>query len=331
MKKIEKMKKRTVFTRTEVESFTVNGENGYFSDLGYYDVFACPYGGVSTEDNCDGCCNDCFTAEERRYTFKPDPLFEFPENRVDVLHLGMELETQSNGESPDIYSYIRSVFNEFNGKYYCKSDGSLDCNCEYGTETVSHPLSVKTLLNDADTICELNKENNLFGHYTQSAGLHFHIDLKYLTGQNSPSWETRENAQAKMFILIEMLYKTNRQKMQKIDRRKGHYDYCCPALTTAELTGNSMIKMEHAKNKLKTDRYRLVNCSNANTVELRFFKSTVNAETLKNDILIVQALAEIVRKYSVRTVTNYTFDKFMKYLEKNADKYQTVINYIESL
>lgn len=331
MKKIEKMKKRTVFTRTEVDSFTVNGENGYFSDLGYYEVFTCPYGGVSTEDNCECCCNDCFTAEERRYMFKPDPLFEYPENRKDILHLGMELETQSNGGSPDIYNYICSVSDEFNGKYYCKSDGSLDCNCEYGTETVSHPLSVPTLLKDVDTICELNKNSNLYGHYTQSAGLHFHIDLNYLTGQDSPTWDAREIAQAKMFILVEMLYNTDRQKMQKIDRRKGRYDYCYPALSVEELTGNSTVKMERAKNKLKTDRYRLVNCSNSNTVELRFFKSTVNAETLKVDILITQALAEIVRKFAVRTVTNYTFDKFMKYLEKNTDKYQSVIEYIESL
>lgn len=162
-------------------------------------------------------CFDCY--ENRRcsvskllheYSYKPIPIFYKCDDEIDddYGYLGVELECDVGDEYDEekIYNAIKQISDNYSDKLYCKRDSSLsDIG---GSETVSHPCSLKYHMNEFgwNDILKTLLEGTLRGHYAKnSAGLHIHMDRRYF----GDTQEMQDLNIAKLMLIMSKFYQTH--------------------------------------------------------------------------------------------------------------------------
>ena len=267
------------------------------------DMYSSDWDGIY---RCDSCHHDHVHDMEREeeidedeesdtimsYSYKPSPIFlsddghgSYYANIIDSsvssrtpLYMGFELELEAGRFSrEECARFVLETINKTNKDIvYAKEDGSL----EHGFEIVSHPMTLgfATEHFDWNGISGLIKKG-CKSWDTSTCGLHVHLsrsafkdekhlfkffklildnssDVKRFAGRDSERWANFDKG-----------YFLNAWNDYDVD---GHY-----------VTRTNTSLMKHAKNESRNDnRYCAVNLQNRHTVELRFFKPSLNPKTV---------------------------------------------------
>lgn len=282
---------------------------------------------------CDECgewyYDECRCSRRRilpinNYSFKPEPNFVGidPHN----TYFGIEVETEV--WSGDIIGASNGV-TEHAERFYLKEDGSigrfegnivLDDNerTMRGFEIVSHPYSFDywhtpdlAIFNFMEKIRTEYKARSWDAK--SSCGLHIHISR---AGFSSGAHTHR---------FLALIY-SNSIEMSKLGGRKGSSyakfddiwkfdDYGRPYRFYKDKV--------HWKRGHSTERYSAVNTNNRETIELRWFRGTLNRSGILASIQLAHACVEYTRYLTVAQVRDgaLRWDKFSEYVSHNREIY----------
>ena len=249
----------------------------------------------------ESACEADYEAEREReeesnlihsYSYKPSPIFlnddghksfyaTFPDSNSNrsSLYMGFELELET-GRFPKrecAQFVVETINTDTNDIVYLKEDGSL----EDGFEIVSHPMTLGFAMEHFawDGISGLIKRG-CKSWDAGTCGLHIHLsrsafrDEKHLFKffklilDNAPDVKRFAGRDSERWANFDKNYFLNAWNDYDAD---GHY---------VTRTNDSLMKF--AKNEGRNDnRYCAVNLQNRHTVELRFFKPSLNPKTVQ--------------------------------------------------
>ena len=282
------------------------------------------YDGTSTE-----VCRDCYASLMRgridwdnvtgrlNYSTKPRPVFFDKDGHSlmcrEPLSFGIEDELdQAHMDDPDSYyadEAAREIMQKYRGEFYCKYDGSL----EGGSEQVSMPHSIEAFeAFDWDGMFEIARDNNLAPNST--CGMHVHINRG---GLGDTHTEQKRTA-AKIAMVMDM----KRDFFFDLSLRENRYDFDHWAGSSA--LHNSweyyLSRPCYAYDRLDNAgyRYRAVNFTNSNTLEIRIFAATDERIIALANINVVYALVRLCKKTSMANLYNMSNEDLCAALIKYA-------------
>jgi hypothetical protein len=243
---------------------------------------------VYNREDCENC--DSSTRLINQYSYKPNPVF-YGEDK-NKLHFGIELEMEIRDNNlEDSASYVMEMLGDFT---YLKEDSSINSGGYRGFEMVSHPATLgyfSTNTNLWTTLDYLRKVHTARSWDAKSCGLHIHISRAGFKGG------------AHTHRFLSLIYK-NSDKMMKLGGRKSQYarfndvykddEFDRPYFTLAH-------KVAHPSNSM-TERYSAVNTQNQHTLELRFFRGTMNPSGVLSAIQLAHATVEYTRDLTLSDV-----------------------------
>lgn len=223
----------------------------------------------------------------RSYGYKPAPtFFGANNNSYPQLFIGIEQELEAKGHSESNLNRAVDMLDERDPDHvlYSKQDGSLEC----GIEIVSHPMSLDFFKDEYPW--ELWKHGDGLGKFLKqeaTTGVHIHISKAAFS-----------KAHAYRFTAFHFL---NPSFIENVaGRLSNHYTQMRPygdnmSATRPDLggrdrygmptqRGRSLLSHLNQQAKLKTynyDRYWGINAQNHDTYELRYFRSTTDANRLR--------------------------------------------------
>jgi len=317
----------------------MESQANYCDDCNEYHTGDNYYVSDSNNSYCENCignayyCEDCdeyyssqcdeHSGDDARvihdYSYRPDPIFHSTD-KEERLFFGIEIEVEASRNRSDAAEYASRL--EGYDLAYLKSDGSLNC----GFEIVTHPMTHDFYKNEANELWNTlealrSRESIKVKAWSAStAGLHIHISR---TGFNGGSHMHRflrlvyDNQ-----TLYEAVAGRSSSRWAKFD--DAHTDYVKGIDDDGDRVWaqrrNLKNKLENARN---SDRYSAVNTQNHATLEMRIFRSSVNAETVKSFIDLAHASVEYTRGMSVRDIRQGSLsqDNFTSYIQDNAGLY----------
>jgi len=265
--------------------------NGYFTCDNCGEIFSDDY---INEHNDFYYCDDCYRERTRyihSYDYKPD--FKF--HGIGHRFFGLEIETD-DGENP--LEFAEKVSTNFDDFIYCVHDGSLS---DDGVECVTMPATLEFLKTTGkgyfEGLRDFARENSYLSHDTSTCGLHIHVSRD---GINDSMIE-------KMIYIFERNFsdflKLSRRNRDQLSRWANRYfdDY-------------EEISIEKCKDKLcDSSRYRAINLQNSKTIEFRFFRGTLNVDTILASIELVDNLVDYAK--NTEDVENSNIADILKYKE----------------
>ena len=226
-----------------------------------------------------------------------DVIFHGEESRDEAVYMGYELEIDSSSwfDREEVAKELDSRFGSF---WNYENDGSL-CN---GFEIISHPASLSYHLKkmpECASAFQYLKNKGIKSHDAGSCGFHVHLDRKYFG-------EKEDSSIAKLLYLFERFYdelrtfsrRTNSQINDWARSRKEHYN---------GEPGWIKKSMKHSY----SCRYFAVNLINTNTIEIRLWRGTLNAETFEATLRFTARLAEICKHTSAVELAKMTFEDLL--------------------
>ena len=282
------------------------------------DDYSCEYNDQGAE-RLDGVLNSYHSSHHNEFKF------EYPDDRKKILHIGAELEVEGNwSDESKLADAVMDIVGE--NIATCERDGSLNC----GFENITQPSTKSTLKQTLCKIAERCEEAGCFPDGSSHTGLHFHLDMSYLTGKDQGSWTglRGDHTKLKAFSLVESLYQDCR--MELIDRRDGEYEYCERQVPDSTLKiKDTLMKYEGIKSRQKNyQRYSLVNCNNSCTVELRFFHGELDTDYLKMAVDFAAAVAYLTKTLELEQLMSFTFQGLVKFTLKNSKQYPDLNKYL---
>lgn len=284
----------------------------------------------SFNDSCDG--NNLYSRTDhvtplKSYNYKPEPVFYGTDKHG--LFIGIELEIESpdgnSRQSKDANVYAHQELELGHNYAYMKQDGSLDT----GFEIVTYPFSYdfitsdkfKPFLSALDTLREehgmrswdivrrdssnmgLVPANGLHLHVSRAGfknGLHIHkfLYLIYSNVEGMVKFAGRVNPRYATF-----------QDVWSFD------DYGRPYRNL-----NAKSKQD---NNNEGTRHSAVNMNNKDTIELRWFRGTLNPKSVLARIELAHSAVEYTRTIDSRSMVNggLTWEGYKQYAKDNIDKY----------
>lgn len=269
------------------------------------------------------------------------------ENERDNILFGFELEAREdtshyieNQLSPG--QVAQKLKNEFGDLFVYERDGSIG----RGVEIISNPMSMGWYMENIEKFKKLLKmldEMNYVSTKGNKCGLHIHFNRKAL-GFNSKEYESllqsvnqqniannidheRANQTIENIVAIMELYKDELIKIS--GRNEDSINEWCKF----ETLNGSEIKVikETAKKKRKQggshgDRYKVVNTTNKNTVEIRLCRGTLLWESFNTRIHLMYNIVNIARnmqglvnfqKLIIYKTDKETYGMMKEYIENN--------------
>lgn len=275
------------------------------------------------------CCPSCdeYEREERNqlvhdYSYRPSPqFFIITRDGLPTINsyepkltavTGFELEMEAHHCDSDEGAELAHSL--YDGVAYLKHDGSLND----GFEMVTHPMTLdyinKTF--NFDGLKQLS-ETGMRSANTTTCGLHVHINKGYF-----------DNRATSLYRFMSMFYR-NPEMWQKLAGRTRSSYANWDLYETDKMLGYAKSLKGKEVGTYNYDRYVAVNLQPRNTIELRFFKGTLRAETLKARLQAIHAVAE----YSVFTRNIVSIRKaseweaFREWTEKQGDKFASFNTY----
>ena len=277
-------------------TYSDNDSSYHLEDIGVYWCEGCCSDNANWCDSCEVYnrdeCENCDGVGRliNQYSYKPAPIF-YGEDK-NKLHFGIELEMEIRDNNlEDSASYVMEMLGDFT---YLKEDSSINSGGYRGFEMVSHPATLgyfSTNTNLWTTLDYLRKVHTARSWDSKSCGLHIHISR---AGFKSGAHTHR---------FLSLIYK-NSDKMMKLGGRSSTYakfndvykydEYDRPYFTLAH-------KVAHPSNAM-TERYSAVNTQNEHTLELRFFRGTMNPSGVLSAIQLAHATVEYTRNLTLSDV-----------------------------
>lgn len=247
---------------------------------------------------CDECANKVYDKYINPYSTKPKPIFtnKYGKEGNKLRYYGVELELSHTNPSL-IFNFFR---NEYKNKLMLnKSDSSL----MNGVEINISPMDRKTLFE----FLERNKEKleKVKGeHSYDNAGIHVHVNRNSLVPQD----------------IIKLSYLINlKTKENKVD----FFTYLCGRSNKPMLCKNPTYCVIAAEEFMKDldkicERHIGLNVTPKDTIEFRLFKSSLEIDTIKSYIYIVDSLIEFVHNNPINKIN---INNYLIYL--NTKQYNT--------
>ena len=277
-------------------TYSDNDSSYHLADIGVYWCEGCCSNSANWCDNCDEYnrdeCENCVDGGRliNQYSYKPDPIFHG--NSKDNLYFGIELEMEiRDGDLSASSEYVMEMMGDFT---YLKDDSSIGSGGYKGFEMVSHPATLDYFTNNKNlwtTLDYLKRVHIARSWDAKNCGLHIHISR---AGFKSGAHTHR---------FLSLIYK-NSDKMMKLGGRKSNYarfndvykddEYDRPYFTLAH-------KVAHPSNSM-TERFSAVNTQNLHTLELRFFRGTMNPDGVLSAIQLAHATVEYTRNLTLSDV-----------------------------
>jgi hypothetical protein len=270
--------------------------------------------------NCNGGRCRC-RGNVHDYSCKPAPIFIG--NNPHGLYMGFELEMQIQGDKgvDRAGAYASTTLD---GVAMLKHDGSIYNGDYNGFELVTHPHSLiayqegsATLWNTIDTLRKDYKGRSwdaLDRRGELNCGMHIHISRAGF----------RNGAHTHNFI--NFVYK-NAEMMIKIAGRKSEWARFNDVYTFDEYDKPKYSIAHKVKTRERdrhsTERRSAVNTQNEHTLELRFFRGTMNTQGVLANLELAGAMVEYTRNLSSNDVINGAlgWEWFADYLADNNGLY----------
>lgn len=185
-----------------------------------------------------------------------------------------------------------------------KHDGSLN----YGFEICTSPASVNFHETAWDKMFDESVVKNLKGYGTTTAGMHVHISRDPLSSLQI----------GKMISFIHN--PENAKFIRRIAQRDSNkYNDFSKAKKTS---------CSHEKNLLNQARHTAVNLTNANTVEIRIFKSNLKKDSILRNIEFCAALVEFTWTSTRSIASAQSCKEFLRFVRSNRKFFPRLFSYL---
>ena len=208
------------------------------------------------------------------------PVWRLSDDLGSRLYMGIELETDDND---DAVSLARDITSAYDSDYVeCKHDGSLYHN---GVEIVSQPMEAGYHLTSGmwEDIAQIVRAHGGSSHEAGTCGLHIHLSRRALNGDGA------------VYRLDRMFHRFAAQMINFSRRTSGQMTWCeIDDDTDLNFITDAGKRRDTWKSKKRwSGRYVAINDTNANTVEIRLWRGTLNMETFRATVEFTYALASV--------------------------------------
>jgi hypothetical protein len=191
---------------------------------------------------------------------------------------------------------------------YLKSDGSLD----HGFEIVSHPGTMEFFMQDFNWKAISGLKSRGFHAWNASTcGLHLHLSRNAFINDSH------------LMKFIYFIYKNRIPLVQFAGRESTRYArFDMNMFLNARydhyeektIKGNTLTQMAKG-HVMNSERFMAVNLQNTKTIELRFFRPSLNTDTVLAAIQFAQALFEYTKDVNIKEAVSggLMFDSFNKW------------------
>lgn len=284
-------------------------------DESYHNDYPCD---CRESDPVEGrCCNGFRRSNTiHDYSCKPAPNFKGVSKQN--MYLGFELET----ELRDVEGGAKFASTNLQGLAYLKHDGSIS----HGFEIVTHPHTHQEYRENSkllwDTIDTLRKDYQARSWDTDTCGLHIHLSR---SGFSSG---------AHLHRFIAFVYH-NAPHMMKFAGRKSRFARFNDVYTFDEFD-RPVFSIKHkvgSPERYSSERYSAVNTQNKNTIELRFFRGTMNTSGVLGALDLAQAMVEYTRDLRLDDVKlgALQWDWFADYVVSNNGLYPDLYSRLDKI
>lgn len=294
-------------------------ENCYYCnecDESYHNEYPCEHGGGNSSSP-SGC--RCRNNGVHDYSCKPTPIFYGePQSK---LYMGFELETEIHGAFAESIDYANEQLKDV---AILKHDSSIGRGGSSGYEIVTHPHSHAYYRQNSDklwdTIETLRTKYQARSWDTDTCGLHIHVSRK---GFSSGAHTHR---------FIAFIYK-NAEMMMKFGGRKSSYARFNDVWRFDEYD-RPVFSLKHKLDmRAPSERYSAVNTQNEHTLELRFFRGTMNPDGVLSALDLTQAMVEYTRdlRFSDVQMGALSWEWFVDYVATNNGLYPSLYKRIDKV
>ena len=297
----------------------------------------CEYCDTHNSGGCENCENESDENGDRiihDYNYRPDTIFHSTD-KDERLYFGIEIEVEDPRGLRDSSHYAHRL--EGMELAYLKQDGSLSC----GFEIVTHPMSHDFFKNEADelwdTLENLRTTYKVKSWSTTTCGLHIHISRTGFNGgshmhrfinlvySNQELYETLAGRKSTRWASFDDLVWSDFVRDEEGCPVQDEYGY------TDTVTKRSIARKLHRGSG--SERYSAVNVRNAETLEMRIFRGSVNSRTIKSQIDLAHASVEYTRTLTVKDIRAdaLSADRFTEYILDHSELYPQLCERLEKL
>lgn len=260
---------------------------------------------------CRFCTNvNMHTVES--YNFVPlyYPKFVTKNDPANAPTFGMEFEFYVGDRDRNLISGLLHTAIPPDSRFMCKHDGSVDP----GFEVVTMPMTRSFLSEGGEAllykIFQVMRDlvpdiSNLVDSHP-NCGLHVHLGRECLTP-------------LQIYKMASFSY-ANVINLCKIGRREPN-QYCKTDVLRS-------ISDQVIRKGGKDERYRIVNLTNDNTIEFRFFKGTTNIHEVLTAIEFVDSLRLWCAKASMK---DKSWSKYFEFISERYSKFQNLLTHISKI
>ena len=263
----------------------------------------CPCDEVDDDRTCR--CRSRFIHD---YNCKPEP--EFHGTSKHGLFMGFELELElPRTVHNEVESASEYASQQLAGVAMLKHDGSLHSGFEIVTQPHTHLEYRENSKVLWDTINELRTKHTARSWDTDTCGLHVHVSR---AGFSSGAHQHR---------FMALIYK-NAPEMMKFAGRKTRFARFNDVYSFDEYD-RPVFSLKHKLEGFQGERYSAINTNNRDTLELRFFRGTMNPSGVLSALDLVQASVEYTRHLTLSDVKigALSWTWFYDYVEQNNGLY----------
>ena len=265
-------------------------------------------------------CDSCGTRNPiHEYSCKPS--LAFYGNSKDNLYMGFELETEIGSDISGASEYASQALS---GVAILKHDSSIGRGGRTGFEIVTQPHTHAHYRDKSnviwETIDKLRTDYHARSWDTDTCGLHIHVSRK---GFSSGAHTHR---------FLAFVYK-NAEMMMKFGGRKSSYARFNDVWRFDEYD-RPIFSLKHKLDmNAPTERYSAVNTQNRDTLELRFFRGTMNPDGVLSALDLTHAMVEYTRHLHISDVNMgaLSWEWFADYVTANNGIYPSLYSRMDKV
>ena len=223
-------------------------------------------------------------------------------DRCEEVHIGWELEVDSDHrvDRERIAGGVKDIL----GHYIClEHDSSLNFGFEIISQVGTLDYNLSLMPKFKETF-EFLIGNEMLSHDAGTCGLHIHLDRKFFGNKEDSSI-------AKMLYLFEKFRpeimtfsrRTEDQASSWARSRKQNYGGEAGWIKKAVLDSKGYLSYQN--------RYYAVNLTNADTIELRIFRGTLNVQTFEATLRFATFLAKLCKNTPAVRLAKMSFEDIL--------------------
>lgn len=257
-------------------------------------------------------CSKCNKREYITSYHHHYPLTKFYGNGETMPFMGIELEIDEGGKSNNTAKQIVNHMNTGDEVFmWCSSDSSLHDGLEMITQpaTCEYHCSIKQKY---QSLFVMLKKMGYLSHDTSTCGLHVHINRNFF-GDNS---NVQDKKIKNLLLITQKFWKEFVTFSRRNYRRLDHYSKKSPEDTNWYIS-------QFNKSGNHSGHYFAINITNADTIEFRIFRGTLNINTFIATLQLVNAMVIAAKTKSPKEIEEMKFEDLC--IERTCRKYWNIM------